>query len=123
VQIRTEKMHRTAEFGYASHAYYKQPDHSFGGSGSSGKLAGSSLSNMHTAVSSSNSAAANGSSVGRTGKARYRIPWLTCITEWQHEIKSSREFVGTCSGSYNELMLKFHLAVAMRSCFRCTSHK
>jgi (p)ppGpp synthase/HD superfamily hydrolase len=96
VQIRTEKMHRTAEFGYASHAYYKQPDHSFGGS--SGKLAGSSLSNMHTAVSSSNSAAASsasGSSGGRTGKARYRIPWLTCITEWQHEIKSSREFVGT----------------------------
>jgi (p)ppGpp synthase/HD superfamily hydrolase len=23
----------------------------------------------------------------------YRIPWLTCITDWQHEIKSSREFV------------------------------
>jgi (p)ppGpp synthase/HD superfamily hydrolase len=96
VQIRTEKMHRTAEFGYASHAYYKQPDHSFGGS--SGKLVSSSMSNMHTAVSSSNSAAAaSGSSTsGRgTGKARYRIPWLTCITEWQHEIKSSREFVGT----------------------------
>ncbi|KAG5187971.1 hypothetical protein JKP88DRAFT_197923, partial [Tribonema minus] len=27
------------------------------------------------------------------GAPAYRIPWLSAITEWQHEIKSSREFV------------------------------
>lgn len=64
VQIRTMWMHSVAEYGLSSHWLYKEQQTLSGGARASG-----------------------------SSPKPYRIPWLNCITEWQHEIKSSREFV------------------------------